>query len=231
MVHADLHDDRRLTTKGRATRDRIVKVAAELILRDGLSALNMDALRKAASVSGSQLAHYFTDKRALIRAVVARQINVVLDFHRQPKLRALDTFDDFERWIDLNMRYLRRIGYSGTPTYHALAGQLGKSDNATRETLAAGYSQWIELLEQAIQRMRDHGVLVAGAHPRKLALVIVCAHQGGGTLSFTYREEWPHADAVRFAVNYLRMFATDPAERVPRPPRRPRGRRKTAQPA
>jgi AcrR family transcriptional regulator len=231
MVHADLHEDRRLTAKGRATRDRIVKVAAELILRDGLSALSMDALRKAASVSGSQLTHYFTDKRALIRAIVARQINVVLDFHRQPNLRALDTFDDFERWIDLNMRYLRRIGYSGTPTYHALAGQLGKSDTATRETLAAGYLQWIELLQRAIQRMRDHGVVVADADPRKLALVIVSAHQGGATLSFTYREEWPHADAARFAVNYLRMFAADPAERVPRPPRRPRGRRKTAQPA
>lgn len=225
MVHADLHDDRRLTAKGRATRDRIVKVAAELILRDGLSALNMDALRKAASVSGSQLAHYFADKRALIRAVVARQISVVLDFHRQPRLRALDTFDDFERWIDLNMRYLRRIGYSGTPTYHALAGQLGKSDALTRETLAAGYWQWIELVQQAVQRMRDHGVLVADADPRKLALAIVSAHQGGGTLSFTYREEWPHADAVRFAVNYLRMFAAEPNERVPRPVRRPRGRR------
>ena len=215
MVHADLHDDRRLTAKGRATRDRIVKVAAELILSEGLSALNMDALRKAASVSGSQLAHYFTDKRALIRAVVARQIDVVLDFHRQPKLRALDTFDDFERWIDLNMRHLRRIGYSGTPTYHGLAGQLGKSDTATRATLAAGYQQWIELLDNAIQRMKDDGVLVATADPRKLALVIVSAHQGGATLSFTYRAEWPHADAVRFAVNYLRMFAADPAERIP----------------
>jgi AcrR family transcriptional regulator len=225
MVQADLQDDRRLTAKGRATRDRIVQVAAELILRDGLSALNMDALRKAASVSGSQLAHYFTDKRALIRAIVARQIDVVLDFHRQPKLRALDTFDDFERWIDLNMRYLRRIGYSGTPTYHGLAGQLGKSDKATRDTLASGYEQWIELLQNAIQRMSDHGVLVAHADPRKLALVIVSAHQGGATLAFTYRAEWPHADAVRFAVNYLRMFATDPAERVPRPPRRPRARR------
>ncbi len=231
MVRADLQDDRRLTAKGRATRDRIVKVAAELILSEGLSALNMDALRKAASVSGSQLAHYFTDKRALIRAVVARQIDVVLDFHRQPRLGALDTLDDFERWIDLNMRYLRRIGYSGTPTYHGLAGQLGKSDTATRDTLAAGYRQWIELLQNAIQRMKDHGVLVARADPRELALVIVSAHQGGATLAFSYRAEWPHADAVRFAVNYLRTFATDPAERVPRPPRRPRGRRKAAQPA
>jgi AcrR family transcriptional regulator len=231
MVHADREDDRRLTAKGRATRDRIVQVAAGLILSDGLSALNMDTLRKAASVSGSQLAHYFTDKRALIRAVVARQTNVVLDFHRQPMLGALDTFDDFERWIDLNMRYLRRIGYSGTPTYHALAGQLGKSDTATRETLAAGYWQWIELLEQAIQRMKGQRVLVAHADPRKLALVIVSAHQGGAALSFTYRTEWPHADAVRFAVNYLRMFAADPAERVTRAPRRPRGRRKAVQPA
>jgi AcrR family transcriptional regulator len=225
----DLHDDRRLTAKGRATRDRIIKSAGELILREGLSALSMDALRKAASVSGSQLTHYFTDKQALIRAVVARQINVVLDFHRQPKLRMLATFEDFERWIDLNMRYLRRIGYTGTPTYHALAGQLGKSDSAVRETLAAGYWEWIGLLEQAIQRMKDHGVLVADADPQKLALVIVTAHQGGGTLAFTYQAEWPHADAVRFAVNYLRMFATEPAERVPRAPQRPRGRR--AQPA
>ena len=228
MAHAELHEERRLTAKGRATRDRIVKVAAELILREGLSALSMDALRKAASVSGSQLAHYFADKQALMRAVVRRQMQVVLDFHRQPKLGALDTFDDFERWIDLNMRYLRRIGYSGTPTYHALAGQLGKSDVATREALAAGYREWIELLESAIQRMKDQRVIVAKADPRALALVIVSAHQGGGMLAFTYQEDWPHADAVRFAVNYLRMFATAPADRVPRPVRRPRARRPVA---
>ena len=228
MVHPDRSDDRRLTAKGRATRDRIVQAAAELIVRDGLSVLNMDALRRAASVSGSQLAHYFTDKQELLRAVVARQIQVVLDFHRQPQLRALDTFDDFERWIDLNLRYLRRIGYSGTPTYHALTGQLAKSDNATRETLAAGYRQWTELLEQAIGRMKEHRVLLKTADPQRLALVIVTAHQGGATLSSTYQQDWPHADAVRFAVNYLRMFAADPAERVPRPPRRPRGRRSTA---
>jgi AcrR family transcriptional regulator len=231
MIHADRKSDRRLTAKGRVTRDRIVKVAAELIVSDGLWALNMDTLRKAASISGSQLTHYFTDKQELLRAVVARQIHVVLDFHRQPNLRALDTFDDFERWIDLNLRYLRRIGYSGTPTYHALTGQLAKSDNATRETLAVGYRQWIDLLEQAIQRMKQHGLLLKGADPRRLALVIVTAHQGGATLSSAYQQEWPHAHAVRFAVNYLRMFAADPADRVPRPARRPAGRRRSANPS
>ena len=57
------------------------------------------------------------------------------------------------------MRYLRRIGFAGTPTYHALTGQLAKSDDATRQTLAAGYARWIELLEQSFQHMKDRGVL------------------------------------------------------------------------
>ncbi len=225
MANPDAHDEQRLTAKGRATRDRIVRAASQLIVTEGLSAANMESVRNAASVSGSQLAHYFADKSALIRAVIRRQIGVVLEFHRQPKLGGLESFDDFERWIDLNMRYLRRIGYFGTPTYHALAAQLAKSDQATRAALAAGYWQWIDLLQQAIKRMKDRGNLVADADPRQLALVIVSAHQGGGTLAFTYRAEWPHADATRFAVNYLRMFATDPAERTPRPARHPRGRR------
>jgi AcrR family transcriptional regulator len=232
MAHADAEAERRLTPKGRATRDRIVQAAAELIVGQGLRALNMDGVRRTASVSGSQLAHYFVDKSALIRAVVARQIGVVLDFHRQPTLGGLDSLDDFERWIDLNMRYLRRVGQTSTPTYHALAAQLAKSDtapdSATRDTVGAGYRQWIELLQAAIQRMKDGRILSSDADPRRLAMVVVAAHQGGSTLSYTYRAEWPHADATRFAVNYLRMFATDPAERVPRPPRRPRGRRLSA---
>lgn len=231
MAHPDVRDEQRLTAKGRATRGRIVQAAAQLIVTEGLSASNIENVRRAASVSGSQLAHYFADKSALIRAVIRRQIDVVLDFHRQPTLRGLSSFDDFERWIDLNMRYLRRIGYFGTPTYHALTGQLAKSDSATRDALAAGYQQWIDLLENAIQRMKDHGLLIPGADPRQLALVIITAHQGGGILTFTYQQEWPHADAIRFAVNYLRMFATDAAERVPRAPRRPRNRRPAGNPA
>jgi AcrR family transcriptional regulator len=213
-----------MTAKGRATRERILQAAAELILAEGLSELSLDKVRKAASVSGSQLAHYYADKQALLRAVVARQIEVVLNFHRQSKLGGLDTFEDFERWIDLNMRYLRRIGYDGTPTYHALTGQLAKSDDATRQTLAAGYARWIELLEHSFQRMKDRGALVSKADPRQLALIVVAGHQGAATLTFAYRQEWPLADTLRFVVNYLRLFAADPAERVAGRPRRPRDR-------
>lgn len=222
MAAIDTSDEQRLTPKGRATRERIVEAAATLILNDGYSAFNMDGVRRAASVSGSQLGHYFADKQALIRAVLVRQLDVVLDFHRDPQLRGLESFDDFECWIDMNMRYLRRIGYDGTPTFHALVGRLVKSDAATRQTLGEAYWQWVALFEQALQQMKRRGALVRGADPRRLATVFVSIHQGGGTVAYAYRQEWAHADAVRFAVNYLRTFAADPVERVPRPARRRR---------
>lgn len=225
MVTTGLSGDERFTAKGRATRERILQAAAQVIVEEGLSALSLDRVRQVASVSGSQLSHYFTDKRAMMRAVLERQMGLVLDFHRQPALGGLDSFDDFERWLDLTVRQLRKIGYTGTPTYHALAGQLAKSDAATRETLAAGYREWMALLEASFERMRDRGLLVTTARPRELAMVFVAGHQGAGMLTFAYRQEWPLSDTFRFMVNYLRLFATDPAERVPRPPQPIRDRR------
>ncbi|WP_099038733.1 TetR/AcrR family transcriptional regulator [Mycobacterium neglectum] len=222
MTTADASDTPSFTAKGFATRERILRSAAEVLLSEGVSGFNLEKVRQAASVSGSQLDHYFVDRNDLIRAVVKRQIEMVLDFHRQPKVGGLDTFEDWERWADLNMRYLRKIGYRGTATYHALAGQLAKSDETIRQTFAAGYRRWVDLLEDSFSRMKSRGLLVRSAQPRQLALVVVALHQGAGILSFTYRQEWPLADVTRFVVNYLRLFAKDPADRTVRQVRRVR---------
>lgn len=224
MVNADPSRSRVFTAKGLATRERILRASANVLLVDGLSAFSMDRVRQDASVSGSQLGHYFTDRDDLIRAVVERQIQGVLDFHRQPNLGGLDTFDDWERWIDLNTRYLRKIGYRGTATYHTLVGQLAKYDDATRTTFADGYWRWVNLLEDSFARMKSRGVLINSAQPHELALVVVSLHQGAGILSYAYREEWPLAQVTRFAVNYLRLFAADPGQRSSRTPRRVRRR-------
>ncbi|MGH3643669.1 MAG: TetR/AcrR family transcriptional regulator [Mycobacterium sp.] len=225
MACRALPDPPRYTAKGRATRERILRSAAQVLLSEGVSGFNLDKVRHTGSVSGSQLTHYFADRQALIRGLVERQIEVVLDFHRQPSLAGLQTFEDFERWAQLNLGYLRNIGYRGTPTYHVLAGQLAKSDGATRDTLAAGYWRWVELLEEAFRHMKSTGTLVTPATPRQLALILIAGHQGAGLIAFAHWQEWPLADACRFVVNYLRLFATDPDERLGRKATRPRRRR------
>jgi AcrR family transcriptional regulator len=215
----------KFTAKGFAARERILVAATNVLLAEGLSGFSVDKVREAAAVSGSQIAHYFTDRDELVRAVVQRQVLELLAFHRQPKLGGLDTFEDWQSWADLNVRHLRRAGYRGTATYHTLAGQLAKSDDDTRQVLAAGYWRWASLLEDCFARMKARGTLVAAADPRRLALVVMSCHQGAGMLAFTYRQDWPLVDVAGFVVDYLRSHAADPAERPSARSRRVRRRR------
>jgi AcrR family transcriptional regulator len=215
---------REFTAKGAATRERILEAAANVLLNDGMAGFSVDRVRLEASASGSQMAHYFDDRDDLIRAVVERQIEKVLTFHRQPKVGGLDTFEDWQQWAELNVQYLKRTGFRGTSTYHALAGQLAKYDEATRQTFADGYWRWVHLLEDSFARMKARGVLVDSADPRQLALMVVSCHQGAGLLTYAYRQSWPLVEITGFVVGYLRSLAADPAERTQAPRRRPRRR-------
>jgi AcrR family transcriptional regulator len=219
-------DEPFLTAKGRATRDRIIDCATELVLSDGFSGLSIDNVRRAASVSGSQMTHYFTDKNSLLGAIVSRRVQVLLDFHRQPALRDLDTFEDFERWADLTMRFGRRkTRVAAIPTFGPLVVELSKCDNKTRDLLTQGYEQWAELLTAGLQRMKDRGELVAEANPQQLAWVLMSAHQGGDMLTLAYRRPWPDHEALKFALSYLHMFASHTRPSSPRKAARRRARR------
>jgi AcrR family transcriptional regulator len=214
-----------LTAKGRATRDRIIDCAMELMLSEGFSGLSIDNVRKAASVSGSQMTHYFADKNSLLRAIVCRRTKVLLDFHRQPALRDLDTFEDFERWAELTMRFGRRkTRVTAIPPFGPLVGELSKCDTKTRDLLAEGYLEWSDLLTAGLQRMKDRGELVAEANPEQLAFVLMSAHQGGDVLSLAYRRPWPDREALKFVLGYLRLFAADAGDRSSPPSKATRHR-------
>jgi AcrR family transcriptional regulator len=214
-MSADGADYLPTTVRGRATRDRIVSCAAELVVTQGVAGLSEKKVRQAAAVSGSQMAYYFGDKEALIRAVILRQTEVLLDFHGQPALRDLDTFDDFEQWVELTLKFSRRkVRPEAMPTYGALAGQLSKYDEATRDLLADGYRQWVALLRRGLARMKKNGLLIDTADPTALAHVLVSAHEGGTMLTGVYRKTWPDRDALLFALTYLRQFAANPDDRA-----------------
>jgi AcrR family transcriptional regulator len=195
------------TVRGRATRDRIVASAAELVLTHGLDTLSVENVRRAASVSGSQMSHYFADKEALLRAVIMRQTDALLEFHRQPALGGLDSFEDFDRWVELTLKFsARRTRSQAMPTYGALAGQLGKYDDSIRELLADGYRQWMAVLRRGLTRMKTTGLLVDEADLAALVHVLIAAHEGGSQLTGVYAKTWPDRDALTYALAYLRQF-------------------------
>ena len=192
-----------LTAKGQATRDRILAATADLVHRKGVAGTGLEDIRRIARVSGSQLTHYFRDKRTLIDDVIGWQADILLD--REP---VLDSFDAWHRWADRVIARQTARKFQGGCDFGALAGQLAESSPGTRAHLAAGYQRWLDHFRTDLSTMRSNGVLRPDADPDALANTILAAMQGGVLLSQTLRRPEPLRDALAAALSTLESYAT-----------------------
>ncbi|HET6297991.1 MAG TPA: TetR family transcriptional regulator C-terminal domain-containing protein [Kribbella sp.] len=203
-----------LTKKGRATRERIVGAAADLVFEHGPVGTSIEDVRKAAGVSGSQMTHYFRDKRSLIQAVVEWQADVVIAAQQQLDVDRLDSFAGMRRWAELNVQRQVANGCTGGCRLGSLAGELADSDDETRRELVAGFDRWELVLRDALRAMYDRGELRPQADPEKLAVSLLAALQGGLLLTSTKRDPGPLMNALDSALSYIESFAADPASAV-----------------
>jgi TetR/AcrR family transcriptional regulator, transcriptional repressor for nem operon len=197
----------RFTRKGLAVRKRIVNATAELMFEHGVEGTSLEDVRSSAGVSGSQIAHYFDDKRDLTRQVIAARRDDVRHFHTQPRLGALDSVEALQAWADRCVAEVDEVYRRGGCVYGSLAGELLEADEQIHDDLAAGYDEWIELFRAGLSAMRQRGELRDEADPRHLAVALVTAHQGGAMLTYATGSAEPMQVAVNAAVDYVRSFA------------------------
>jgi TetR/AcrR family transcriptional regulator, transcriptional repressor for nem operon len=212
----------RFTRKGSATRARIVGAAAKLMFERGVANTSIDEVRSTAGVGGSQISHYFRDKRDLTRQVIASRRNDVVAFHTQPQLGALDSLDALQAWADACVADIDTVYRLGGCVYGSLAGELIDADDEIRDDLADGYDEWLDLFHTGLTAMRRRGDLRDDADPRHLAVALVIAHQGGAMITHATGDAEPLRAAVNAAVDYVRSFAPQPKGRGSRSRRRPK---------
>ncbi len=203
----------RFTRKGLATRARIVGAAARLMFERGVANTSIDEVRTTAGVGGSQISHYFRDKRDLTRQVIASRRGDVVAFHTQPQLGALDSLEALQAWADACIADIDTVYRLGGCVYGSLAGELIDADDEVRDDLADGYDQWLELFQNGLTAMRRRGDLRLDADPRHLAVSLVTAHQGGAMITYATGDPEPLRVAVNAAAEYVRSFAAHPEPR------------------
>jgi len=201
-----------LTTKGRATRDRIVDVAASLIFDRGVAGTSLDDVKAAAGVSSSQLYHYFGDKGALVSAVIAHQVDAVLA-GQEPHLSQLDSMAALRAWRDALVAIRRGLRCQGGCPIGSLASELAESDVRFRGEIGAGLARWEDSIRTGLRTMRARGDLRADADVDALATAILASAQGGILLSQVRRSTAPLEAALDAILDHVASFLT------------PRGRR------
>ena len=150
--------ERRLTRRGRETRERIVAAAADLIFERGVAETTLEDIRAAAGVSGSQVYHYFEDKQALVRAVMDHRPNAVLDT-QGPRLDHLDTLPGLRAWRDLLVEHQRTLECRGGCPIGTLGAEVAEIDDAARMAVARGFGRWEARIRDGLRAMHARGDL------------------------------------------------------------------------
>jgi AcrR family transcriptional regulator len=195
------------TRKGRATRDRIVAAAADLMYLHGVAGTSTPAVRDAAGVSSSQIYHYFADKEALVRAVVDYRSQTVVGETHEPALAAIEGIDGLRAWRDMIVSLQQDAGCQGGCPLGSLGSELAELDHVARHDVAAGFSRWEAAIRACLQGMRDRGQLVPAADPGQLATAMLAALEGGLLLAQIERNTRPLAAALDVMITLTESLA------------------------
>lgn len=184
------------TAKGRETRERIIRAAAELVAKRGVAGTSLDDVRARAQASKSQLYHYFADRDDLMRAVARAASDEVVGGQSELFAR-LDTIDGLRAWTEALVTLQQTRNARGGCPIGSLAGQLVEHNEGARLELADGLDRWETAIRQGLERMAARGELQTGADPGALAQNTLAAVQGGLLLTQVRRDP----DQLRSALN------------------------------
>jgi AcrR family transcriptional regulator len=175
------------TARGRATRERILRTASELIGERGVAGTTFDGVRERAQVSKSQLYLYFADREALLRGVAERTCDAVID-GQADILAGFDSVAGLTRYLDAVVALQVQRGAHGGCPIGSLAGELAERDERARVILADGLERWEDGLRGGLQAMAVRGELKAEVDPARLANQALAVLQGGLLLTQVRRD-------------------------------------------
>jgi TetR/AcrR family transcriptional repressor of nem operon len=192
------------TDRGRATVARVLDAACALFAEKGVRATTLDEIGAAAGVGRGQLYHFFAGKADLVADVVGLQVERIVGPIR-PAVDAMSTADDVRNFCEAIISLHDSSEKIRCPL-GSLVPQLD-DDNAAREALKAGFTQWEALLAEGLRRVADSGGLISGADPAVLAGGLLAAYQGGMLLADVTGD----VESLRRALNTVVTAVLTPA--------------------
>ncbi|MDQ0951310.1 AcrR family transcriptional regulator [Streptomyces phaeochromogenes] len=204
------------TTKGRATRARIVEGAAEVLREQGVAFTTLDDIRSRTGTSKSQLFHYFPDgKDELLLAVAQFEADRVLE-DQQPHLGRLDSWESWQQWRDVVVERYERQG-DHCPL-GALFLQVGWSRPGAQAIVTELMRQWQQQLARGMRALQTNGLVSPALDVERTAAALLAGIQGGVTIMLSTGDSTHLKAALDTGIEHLRATAGEPVRTPVRSP-------------
>lgn len=155
---------------GAATRNAILRLAADQGSVDGLEGLSIGQLASALDMSKSGLFAHFGSKEALQLATIEDARLRYVDAVLVPALRAPRGIRRLDALCTAFLSYVERAVFPGGCFFAAAMAEYGAKDpGPVRDTIADCQRQWMATLERAAADAREQGELADACDPEQLA--------------------------------------------------------------
>ncbi|MGY0538635.1 TetR/AcrR family transcriptional regulator [Nocardioides sp. YJ-D4] len=189
------------TTKGMATRQRMLEGAAAYLRGTDPGNATLDDIRAATQTSKSQIFHYFPGgKEELFLEVARLEAARVID-DQQPHLSELDSWAAWDRWRKAVIARYKAQGVNCPLA--ALMNQVGSVPGAA-EVSTTLIRRWQDYVQRGIEAMQANGSVSAELDAGRTAAAIIAGIQGGvSVLQVTGRTD--HLEAIlTLLISHLR---------------------------
>ena len=187
----------RLTAKGQRTRQRIVEAAGRLIGRHGVARITLDDVRAEATVSNSQIYHYFADKQSLISAVVDHQDS--LSVGQTSMLGGFESAEAMRLWAHQLIERQRESHHGGGCPIATLGSGLAGMNGETLTQIARIFRRCEDTIRAGYRTMQANNEIAPDADPDALATMTLATTIGGLVLAQLNRD----TQALQVAVDAL----------------------------
>lgn len=165
------------TTRGAATRRRIVEAAATEIRERGLRVTTLDDVCRRSDTGKSQLFHYFPGGREQLLLAVAEHEAEHVFSDEQPYLSELTSRAAWERWRDSIVETSRSQGLHCP--LGVLIADMGRHSPAAQAVTVQLVRQWQECVRAGIEATQAAGEADPALDADRTAAAVIAAIQGG----------------------------------------------------
>jgi TetR/AcrR family transcriptional regulator, transcriptional repressor for nem operon len=196
------------SNKGAETKNRIIRVAADLFHKQGVRATSPDQIIEASATGKGQFYHYFKNKEGLVHAVLQNHLQAIKT-GVAPLNYEIESWQDLERWFLAQIDLQRKFGMTRGCPFGTIGNEITENDELIRQDLCLIFEVMKNKLAAFFIKEKAKGRLACDAHEGRMADYCIAVVQGAMLLGRVRRDGASAEATVREALTRLRKSISD----------------------
>jgi TetR/AcrR family transcriptional regulator, transcriptional repressor for nem operon len=197
------------SARGAQTRDRIIRVAADLFHKQGCRATSPDQIIEASGTGKGQFYHYFKNKEGLVHEVLQDHLAAIKTGTGRLNYE-IESWQGLEQWFHDQIELQKSFKMTRGCPLGTIGNEVTANDELIRQDLSLIFEVIKNQLAAFFVREKAQGRLSEDADESQMADFCIATIQGAMLLGKIKRDSRPAEMTVREGLAHLKRYLVAP---------------------